>query len=246
MPTIRAALAPLNAEARVSSPLTSQLLHGEVVEMLDASGDWLRVRGPDAYEGWLHRGYVMPSTGSEATWRLSLGCVTRGVTGIVRALPFGARVAPGDEVVSGEVIDAAAQRARFPQTASAIVATALGYFSGAPYVWGGVSPWGVDCSGLVQRAFGAHGVRLPRDAWQQAEAIHATPASSLEGLAMGELVFFSDRDDRRITHVAIGTGDGGFVHSSLARGGVCAERAVEGDAYVERLAGQVVARGVVG
>jgi hypothetical protein len=243
VPTIRAALAPLNAEARVSSPLTSQLLHGEVVETLDVSGDWLKVCGPDAYEGWLHRGYVMPSSGGEATWRVSLGCVTRGDTGVVRALPFGARVAPGDAIVSGAVIDAESRAARFPRDAQAIVATALTDFSGTPYVWGGVSPWGVDCSGLVQRAFGMHGVRLPRDAWQQAEAIQAAPATSLEGLAAGELVFFSDRDDKRITHVGIGTGDGGFVHSSLARGGVSVETAAGRDAYWERLAGQVTARG---
>lgn len=219
----------------MSSPLTSQLLYGEVVETLDTNGDWLKVRGPDAYEGWLHRGYVMPTSGSEATWRLSLGCVTRGVTGIVRALPFGARVAPGDDVISGEVIDADAQSTRFGRGADAIVDTALTYFSGAPYVWGGVSPWGVDCSGLVQRVFGMHGVRLPRDAWQQAEAIQAAPADSLDGLAVGELVFFSDRDDGRITHVGIGTSTG-IVHSSLARGGVCAEGA-------SAVGGRVVGRG---
>lgn len=242
MLTIRAAVAPLNAEARVSSPLTSQLLHGEVVEVLETRGDWLRVRGADAYEGWLHVGYTMPSVGTEATWPVSLGCIVRTPTAAYRTLPLGARVAPNDEMVDGQVIAPDKLAAHFPRQPMAIAATAMGLFSGAPYVWGGVSPWGIDCSGLVQRVFGLHGVPLPRDAWQQAEAIEAAPADSLDGLEPAELVFFSDRDDRRITHVAIGTGDG-IVHSSLTRGGVFVERFGADDAYVRRLERQVVGRG---
>jgi hypothetical protein len=243
MVTIRAAVAPLNAEARVSSPLTSQLLMGDVADVLETQGDWLRVRGADGYTGWLHAGYTTPASGGEATWRVSLGCTTRSATGEVRAVPWGARVMPGDDVVSGEVIAAEALPARYPRDARAIVATVRIAFSGAPYVWGGCSPWGIDCSGLVQRVFRMHGVPLPRDAWQQAEAIAATPGSSVEGLAPAELVFFSDREDRRITHVAIASGDGELVHSSLTRGGVAVERLDAADAYVVRLLGQVVARG---
>ena len=242
MLTIRAAVAPLNAEPRVSSPLTSQLLHGEVVEVLETRGDWLRVRGTDAYEGWLHAGYTMPSVGTEATWPVSLGCLVRTPTGVVRALPLGARVAPDAQVIDGQIIAPDTLAAHFPRQPMAIAATAMGLFSGAPYVWGGVSPWGIDCSGLVQRVFGLHGVPLPRDAWQQAEAMQAAPSDSLDGLEPGELVFFSDRDDRRITHVAIGTGDG-IVHSSLTRGGVFVERFGADDAYVRRLERQVVGRG---
>lgn len=243
MLTIRAALAPLNAEARVSSPLTSQLLHGEIVDVLEARGDWLRVRGADGYEGWLHAGYTMPSSGGEATWRVSLGCLVRTPTGIARALPLGARIAAGDDVLGGEAVAAESLSEMFPAEPTAIVTTAMRRFAGAPYVWGGVSPWGVDCSGLVQRAFGLHGVRLPRDAWQQADAVGAAPAQALDNLAPGELVFFSDRDDRRITHVGISTGEGEMVHSSLTRGGVFVERLDSEDAYVARLRGQVVARG---
>ncbi|WP_411278493.1 C40 family peptidase [Gemmatimonas sp.] len=221
--TVRSAIAPLLGDARISAPLTSQLLAGEVLQLVDGRGDWLRVRGADDYEGWTHVGYLMPFTGTEATWRISLGCVTRDAYGFRRALPLGARVAPGLELVNGEVIDATARAAQFPRDRDAIVRSALSLFTGASYQWGGVTPWGVDCSGFVQRIFALHGVPLRRDAWQQAEDTMLVTDDVTAEHAPGDLLFFSDRDDRRITHVGIATGDGRLVHSSLARGGIHVE-----------------------
>jgi hypothetical protein len=56
---VRASIAPMHAESRVSSPQISQRLAGHAVEALEMAGDWLRVRGEDGYEGWMHRGYVI-------------------------------------------------------------------------------------------------------------------------------------------------------------------------------------------
>jgi len=55
---VRASIAPMHGEARVSSAQVSQRLAGHVVTVLATEGDWLRVRGEDGYEGWMHRGYV--------------------------------------------------------------------------------------------------------------------------------------------------------------------------------------------
>src|SRR4029450_8737272 len=107
---VRASIAPMHAESRVSSPQISQRLAGHAVEVLEIAGDWLRVRGDDRYEGWMHRGYVVDS-GDEAsrvpeTRRLSLGCVARdAVTGASRGLPLGAWLAPAEAVVVGSAID---------------------------------------------------------------------------------------------------------------------------------------------
>ncbi len=222
--TVRAAIAPLFSDGRISAPVTSQLLAGEVLRLVDGRGDWLRVRGADDYEGWTHVGYLMPFTGTEATWRISLGCKTRDATGQLLALPLGARLAPGLDVVSGTAITPDARAARFPRDRDAIVRSARTLFSGASYLWGGVTPWGTDCSGFVQRIFALHGVPLRRDAWQQAEDTAFVTDDVAAAHAPGDLLFFSDRDDRRITHVGIGTGDGGMTHSSLARGGIHVER----------------------
>ena len=221
--TVRSAIAPLLGDARISAPLTSQLLAGDVLQLVDGRGDWLHVRGADEYEGWTHVGFLMPFTGTEPTWRISLGCVTRDADGERRALPLGARVAPAVEVVEGIAIDAAARATHFPRDRESIVRSARSLFAGTSYLWGGVTPWGVDCSGFVQRIFALHGVPLRRDAWQQAEDTVPVSDDVTAPHAPGDLLFFSDREDQRITHVGIGTGDGGMIHSSLARGGVYVE-----------------------
>ncbi len=236
--TVRAAIAPLLGEARISQALTSQLLGGEVVHLVDGRGDWLRVRGADGYEGWTHVGYLMPYVGTEATWRISLGCTVVDAEGARLALPLGARVTPGATVVNGEAIAPDQRASRFPRSVSAIAESACTLFDGASYQWGGVTPWGVDCSGLVQRVFALHGVPLPRDAWQQAEASTQVDENAAAIHAAGDLLFFSDREDRRITHVGIALGDGRMVHSAVARGGVAVEPMSAGDSYTAKLRAQ--------
>ncbi|MBL0937467.1 MAG: C40 family peptidase [Gemmatimonadaceae bacterium] len=239
--TVRAAIAPLLGDARVSASPTSQLLAGEVVLVLEERGDWRRVQGPAGYEGWTHIGYLTDTLGDEADWPISLGCQVRGARGVLQTLPLGARVAPNANVVSGEAIAPSNLTTVFPVNATAIVDTARMRFEGSSYLWAGITPWGVDCSGLVQRAFALHGILLPRDAWQQAEATSRVADDAAALHAAGDLLFFSDRDDRRITHVGIATGDGHMVHSALLRGGVTVEHmADDADAYVKRLQQQCV------
>ncbi len=79
---------------------------------------------------------------------------------------------------------------------------------GAPYRYGGSTPDGFDCSGLVQYAYDAAGIRLPRTAAQQ---YSATDSLTLEQARPGDLLFF--REGRRISHVALYLGQGRFVHA---------------------------------
>jgi gamma-D-glutamyl-L-lysine dipeptidyl-peptidase len=236
---VRAAIAPMHAEARVSSVQISQRLGGHALRVLAMDGEWLRARGDDGYEGWVHRGYVEPADASDLARtdrRLSLSCVVRAsAASPLRPLPLGAWVPTGDMVVSGYVIEAAARDQVFARDASAIAATAVHRFAGTPYQWGGVSPWGADCSGLVQTTFWLHGVVLPRDAWQQAETGRDAGADAAHWEA-ADLVFFSDREDQRITHVGIALGHSRMVHLALGRGGYAVERLdARDDSYVAAL-----------
>ncbi len=79
---------------------------------------------------------------------------------------------------------------------------------GVPYQWGGASPRGFDCSGLVQYAYSNAGLQLPRTAAAQMNAV--TPLT-LENAEAGDLLFF--RDGKRTSHVAIYLGQGRFVHA---------------------------------
>jgi gamma-D-glutamyl-L-lysine dipeptidyl-peptidase len=248
--TVYASIAPLHGEPRVSSPQVSQRLAGHRLHVLAQDGDWLRVRGDDGYEGWVHRGYLRDPSDTRAapTKRLlSLGCVVRdATTGTTRALPLGAWVAVGESVVGGEAVNAASHARTFKKDALSIAATALERFAGTPYQWGGVTPWGADCSGLVQTTFWLHRVLLPRDAWQQAE-MGADAGTNIARLEPADLLFFSERPDRRITHVGMSLGGSKMVHLSLGRGGYAVEQLDNtGDPYVAALVERfVTARRIV-
>ena len=237
---VRTPLAPVFAEPHVASAQISQLVAGRCLDLLEKRDDWYRIRGPDEYEGWLHRGYLSPAPEEGARQsvhldRVSLGCITTDGDSGRRAMPLGSLLSPGERVKSGEVVSVAEQVTRFPLDEGAITRSAQLYFEGTSYLWGGVTPWGADCSGLVQTIFWLHGIQLRRDAWQQAEQ-GAPGESDLRASRKGDLLFFSDRVDGRITHVALALGHQRLVHLALGRGGYAVENLTdERDPYVAKL-----------
>ena len=241
---VRTPVAPLYAEPDVASAQLSQRVAGHGVELIDSRDDWFLVRGDDQYEGWIHRGFLAPAPpagarGSVQMERVSLGCITRNPGGDRRALPLGAKLAPGEVVKAGEAVNIVELADRFPPSAVAITRSAQEFFEGAPYLWGGVTPWGADCSGFVQTIYGLHGVHLPRDAWQQSG--EGQDAGALESLAPADLAFFTDREDKRVSHVAIALGGRRLVHLALGRGGYATESLDDAkDAYVSVLRSRFV------
>lgn len=96
--------------------------------------------------------------------------------------------------------------------AAAVVETALDAL-GTPYAWGGTSENGFDCSGLIQYAYGLHGVSLPRRSRDQAvmgEPVPRAPAA----LVPGDILAFSAQPGGAVTHVGLYVGDGLFLHSA--------------------------------
>lgn len=222
---VRAAIAPMMGEARIAGAQVSQRVCGQELEVLErgdgVAHDWLRVRGGDAYEGWVHRGYLDTLAAFEPEREvisISLGCTVESTEGVRRHLPLGARLWPDEVAVGGETVSEPDLPDRFPRERERLIESASEYFAGAPYQWGGVTPWGADCSGFVQTICGLHGLELPRDAWQQAQ-IGEDAGTDPEALAAGDLLFFSDRPDGRITHVGIALGASGMLHCALGRGG---------------------------
>jgi len=230
-----AALAPVLAEASVRAEQVTQLVLGETAVVLERSGEWRRVSThTDQYQGWVHSGYLLEVDDPAAdVWRRSATGWSEGaavrINGSQFALPLRSRVALDGElirlptgvparVISGCVREMSetvrAARAKAPER------WASEYFLGSPYQWGGVTPWGVDCSGLVQTTFAARGVALPRDSAQQAG--HGSTVSP-DAIRPGDLLFFCSETGGGITHVAFaGEGDT-LVHSTLACGGTLVE-----------------------
>jgi hypothetical protein len=231
----RAAIVPVFAGPTLRAEQVSQLVLGETATVLEASADWRRVRiDLDAYMGWVHAGYcaevdepTVEAWRREATgW--SLGALVRLGEARVRLplraravleqehvrLPDGrrGRVAEGALMPAAEAV--AAARAKAPER------WALEYFAGSPYEWGGVTPCGVDCSGLVQTTFLARGVTLPRDSSQQAECGAPVPPDNARP---GDLLFFRGDAGAQVTHVAFAGEADTLVHSTIAVGGVVQE-----------------------
>jgi gamma-D-glutamyl-L-lysine dipeptidyl-peptidase len=234
---VTAAVAPLQGEPRVSVPRVSEALHGEPLDVLEHREEWLRVRAPDGYIAWIHAGYVAtgPRAWSEdwqqrATGRaLSADIVTPDGR---RRLPTGGRVALRRGVVEladgqrGAVAAGSVRREhelRVEARHLALPELAQRWFAGAPYLWGGRTEWGIDCSGLAQAVYGARGIALPRDSDQQfGQGREISMSADGKGYEAGDLLFFAERG--RVSHVALWSGAGTIVHSALSRGGVGSDR----------------------
>ena len=244
---VRVPVAPLHAERRASSEQVSQSVAGHLATVLEVRDGWRRVRLHDGYEGWMHEGYLEAralgadeASAWSSTSRYSLGCVADDAeSGGARALPLGARIARDATIVAGRALDAQELRDRHPAAGVDICGSAARWFASASYQWGGITPWGADCSGMIQAVFGLHGVALPRDARQQAElgtALALDPAA----WQPGDLLFFSDRTDGRITHVALVAPARTLLHVAIGRGGFAVEHIHGGtDPYTKALMGRL-------
>jgi gamma-D-glutamyl-L-lysine dipeptidyl-peptidase len=232
-------------EPDIHTTQVSQLLRGHAADVVARDGLWLRVKSGDEYEGWIHQGYVASVadtggpliTGWDDERPLSLGCTVRDATGATRKLPLGALITEGEARIGGLAMTLEERRRTFPATGDGITASGQTYFEGTSYEWGGVTPWGADCSGFVQASFALHGVHLPRDAWMQARAGEDLPRD-LSILEAGDLLFFSDEPKAPFSHVAMSLGGSRVVHQALGRGGHAVDDLESDEEYTALLRGR--------
>ena len=191
--------------------MTSQLIFGERVEALGGQEkSWLHVRGLlDGYEGWVTEGQLQALSTREAKKATRHFVASHDSKllfehGALR-LPLGAelpRLSSGALAIGGAGATFKGKKAAMKERAisAETLTTAAREFLHAPYLWGGRTVYGIDCSGLVQLAFKLCGVSLPRDAWQQAEK--GSAVDFLSEAKPGDVAFFQN-DDGRIVHVGI-------------------------------------------
>ncbi len=237
---VSAAVAPMLAGPRIQSTQVSQAVLGSRLIVFRRDGRWLQCRGPDGYIGWVHAGYVaLMDEGMARAWELgadgdlwvSLGAsvVADGGDVMVR-LPWAARVLREQDGIvrlpdgrtghaKGEMLPLGARGLGFPLETGALCQTAS-LWLGVPYLWGGITMGGVDCSGFVQAVYRMHGKLIPRDSDQQSRAGEPVePGADFELLQPGDLLFFAETPGR-CSHVAMSTGGPQIIHSSLGNGGV--------------------------
>jgi gamma-D-glutamyl-L-lysine dipeptidyl-peptidase len=230
------AVVPLHTQSTVRAEQCTQLVLGETASIVDRQGDWFRVcTHYDDYDGWAHIGYLKVVEDAALTaWQSEASAWSESAVlqaaAWHMALPLRARVALADGTVTlpdgrrGRVAAGTVRSLVEVTTASRAKAPerwAAEYFLGTPYQWGGVTPWGADCSGVVQTTFAARGTRLPRDAAQQ---VNIGAVISPEAIRPGDLLYFrSESGSASITHVAFAGEADTLVHSTLACGGMIVE-----------------------
>ena len=222
-------IVPMRSEKSERSEMVSQILFGEVFEILEVDEKWVYVRMlHDRYEGWIDRKMYLEVTEEFiGKYKAEVSVLATEVFNIV--------VKDGDYgnklVVSGSVFpffDATTKKMQIggdtytlvskmkdvgiDSLRDLIIGYALMYYN-TPYLWGGRSPYGIDCSGLSQIVYRMAGIDLPRDASQQVTLSLGQNYSFLEEAMPGDLAFFGD-ETGAITHVGIIWEQNRIIHAS--------------------------------
>ncbi|MBK7481220.1 MAG: C40 family peptidase [Flavobacteriales bacterium] len=216
-------IVPVRKEPSDRAEMVSQWLFGETAEILDEQENWSLLRfDHDGYEGWVDNKQLeftkTPNTDPDLRVIDQATIADLGERQVL--LPYGGVVPfyeDGTILWQGERIPVQAVTNHRPDLERAdLMELYLHPFLGAPYLWGGRTPSGVDCSGLTQMIFILMGIYLPRDASEQ--AAEGDPVELLDLCEPGDLVFF-DNDEGAIVHVGIvltrnDDGDLRVVHAS--------------------------------
>jgi len=219
---VRVPAAPVRRKAKHQAEMVNQLLFGEMVRIVkEKKRMWLKVRSlHDGYEGWLTS--TMLEVVKEEETRIPVEYITTTpFTKIIVAdqsmwIPAGACLplltASGEGMIGHipyRLEGTATRKSVVPFDTEMLLQATMPWLN-APYLWGGRTVLGVDCSGFVQVIFRQLGIDLSRDAWQQAQ--EGQTVNRLKEARPGDLAFFDDRDE--IVHVGILLPEGKIIHAA--------------------------------
>lgn len=203
--------------------MVTQLLFGETMEVISKDGNWRKIRSTfDDYTGWVDKKQIHPLEDAEYAVlenqpvQMSTDLVQIALRAKTEMLPVligsvlrgyngkSFSIAGLDYEFEGNVVTLEHKQPSMIMQQSYM-------FLNAPYLWGGRSPFGIDCSGFTQLVFKLCGIRLKRDAYQQAE--QGEVVNLLDESLTGDLAFF-DNADGKIIHVGIILPGHQIIHAS--------------------------------
>jgi hypothetical protein len=213
---------PVRKEPNETTEMVNQLLFGEKVSVLETYKQWLRIESTlDSYHGWVDSRLIeiiKDDTDLNSLndyiindWLVEVKDLSNSSNlllspGSFLYKPVNNRFKLYEqefEIQNSSITTA-------PPTAENLIKTALRFLN-VPYLWGGKSIFGIDCSGFVQVCYRTIGKFLPRDAWQQAK--HGQTIEFSNYATAGDLAFF-DNEEGQITHTGILISPNEIIHSS--------------------------------
>lgn len=214
------AIIPLRFEPSDRSEIVSQVLFGEHFEILEQSKQWFRIRLQyDDYEGWID------SKQSQLISEISFNQLSEDAiilnadlieyisdpNNILIPIPLGSSLSfINHSEINITNFNFEGTRVSGIKSKDNLINTAFLYLN-APYLWGGKTPFGIDCSGFTQMVYKLNGYKLLRDASQQ--ALQGEALSFIEESEPGDLAFF-DNEEGRIIHVGIIMENNYIIHAS--------------------------------
>lgn len=216
------AVIPIRATPRESSEMVSQLIFGDFCELIKSEGSWHNIRHlADGYEGWADAKMLLETNDSLYEQIYTFKYVVKGEAilsnGTRMSLPLGSKI----PIFKGKEEEIDFQignhewkfenESQLREISSVPKCEAIQLFMNTPYLWGGRSGNGIDCSGLTQLVFAMCGISIPRDSSVQGEKGQLIP---FEEHQPGDLAFFCKANQSRITHVGMVCDSESIIHAS--------------------------------
>ncbi len=214
------AIIPLRAEPSDRSEIVSQVLFGEHFEILETQNQWSKIKLQyDDYEGWVDSKQYQ--TISEKSFKsLSKDAIilnsdlveyVTNPSNVLLPIPLGSSLSfLNHSEINIENFEFEGMKTTGVKPKSDLITTAYMYLN-APYLWGGKTPFGIDCSGFTQMVYKLNGYHLLRDASQQ--STQGDALSFIEESEAGDLAFF-DNEEGKIIHVGIIMDNNYIIHAS--------------------------------
>lgn len=214
------AIVPVRAEPSDRSEIVTQLLFGEHIEILERQNQWARIKIQfDDYEGWVDsKQYQVISESNYKQLSNEAIILNADLIDYISApenlllpIPLGASLSfLNNSEINTSNFEFEGTKTSGVKPKSALISTAFMYLN-APYLWGGKTPFGIDCSGFTQMVYKLNGYKIHRDASQQ--ALEGEPLSFIEESEAGDLAFF-DNEEGKIIHVGIIMDNNYIIHAS--------------------------------
>ena len=207
-------IAPIRKEASDVSEIVSQLLFGEPVEVQEYGRPWVKIQSfLDGYEGYVDSKHLLPLTQKELK-KWNDDRIYLDIPFIQLQTPWGNQlISKGSLIGEGQNFKIGNFKFKYPEnkieTSKSLWNHALDYLN-SPYLWGGKSLFGIDCSGFTQAVFRLQNINLPRDAYQQEELGEEINFSEA---ALGDLAFFTNKTGE-VIHVGIVGEQAKIIHAS--------------------------------